>query len=389
MKTHFRPGSPLVPPHAHHGMAPWGARRKTASASARAFLAAVLMTGAALAAPGTAQAQEQPISDGSIMAAIDQLQPGQFLWAPQIAPEGPLLLIVNLTTQRLVVYRNGVPIGVSTVSTGRAGHRTPTGVFTILQKQVRHFSSIYDNAPMPFMQRLTWQGVALHAGNLPGYPASHGCIRLPAQFAELLYGVTALGITVVITDQPSLPRLAPAPEITAQSPLSDIIGGDADAIEWHPERAPDGPVSVLVSGADRRVAVLRNGIVIGNAPVTIDGPAITRVAAYQLRAVDADGYHWVRIPLSAEDAPETTASGANGTPTDAPAANGTPVSGEEQAAADRAHFHVDAAFRRDAESVIAPGTTVIVMPDSLAAGGAGTPMTVIEEEGETPDETAP
>ena len=109
-----------------------------------------------------------------------------------------MLLVVNVKTQRAVLFRNGVPIGATTISTGRPGYRTPTGAFTILQKQVEHYSSKYDNAPMPYMQRLTWYGVALHAGNLPGYPASHGCIRLPAGFAKLLYGVTRLGTPVVI-----------------------------------------------------------------------------------------------------------------------------------------------------------------------------------------------
>jgi len=95
--------------------------------------------------------------------------------------------------------RNGVRIGRSTVSTGTAGHRTPTGVFTVLQKKVDHESSIYKGAKMPNMQRLTWTGIAMHAGQLPGYPASHGCVRLPEDFAEKLYTVTNLGTTVIIS----------------------------------------------------------------------------------------------------------------------------------------------------------------------------------------------
>ena len=146
--------------------------------------------------PALSSAQTAPVL---IDGPIEQLEAGEFFWAPEIAPEGPVALIVNLQTQRAYVYRNGVPIGVSTVSTGKAGHATPTGIFTILQKDRDHRSNLYNDAPMPFMQRLTWSGIALHAGNLPGYPASHGCIRLPAPFAESLYGVTKLGLTVVIT----------------------------------------------------------------------------------------------------------------------------------------------------------------------------------------------
>ena len=97
-------------------------------------------------------------------------------------------MIVSLATQRGTLYRNGVPIAITTVSTGKAGHETPTGVFTILQRDIDHRSNLYDDAPMPYMQRLTWGGVALHGGRLPGYPASHGCIRLPQAFARLIYG---------------------------------------------------------------------------------------------------------------------------------------------------------------------------------------------------------
>ena len=93
----------------------------------------------------------------------------------------------------MYVFRNGVRIGRSTVSTGKQGKRTPTGVFTVLQKKVDHESSIYKGAKMPHMQRLTWTGIALHAGQLPGYPASAGCVRLPVDFAAKLYPVTTIG----------------------------------------------------------------------------------------------------------------------------------------------------------------------------------------------------
>ena len=102
------------------------------------------------------------------------LKPGDFIWHPERATEGPVVVIVSIPEQKAFVYRNGIRIGQSTVSTGRPGHATPTGVFTILQKDINHHSSTYNNAPMPYMERLTWDGIALHAGHLPGYPASHG-----------------------------------------------------------------------------------------------------------------------------------------------------------------------------------------------------------------------
>ena len=103
-----------------------------------------------------------------------------------------------------MLYRNGVLIAASTISTGSKGRETPTGTFTILQKELLHRSRTYDDAPMPYMQRLTTKGVAMHAGYLPGYPASHGCIRLPTGFAKLLYGVTTIGTPVLVVDAAEL-----------------------------------------------------------------------------------------------------------------------------------------------------------------------------------------
>ena len=136
----------------------------------------------------------------SVIERAARLSPGQFVWEPNAASTGPVFLVIDLTRQRVLLYRGGVPIAASAISSGSKGRETPIGVFTILQKEVVHRSRTYDNASMPYMQRLTAQGVAMHAGNLPGYPASHGCIRLPKACAELLYGVTELGTPVTITD---------------------------------------------------------------------------------------------------------------------------------------------------------------------------------------------
>jgi hypothetical protein len=118
---------------------------------------------------------------------------------PPKQPTGPLLLAISIGSQRVTVYDNGTPIASSSISTGMAGHPTPMGIFSVIQKQRWHHSNIYSNAPMPYMQRITWSGVALHAGVVPGYPASHGCIRLPDRFAVRLWGMTRLGARVIIT----------------------------------------------------------------------------------------------------------------------------------------------------------------------------------------------
>lgn len=121
--------------------------------------------------------------------------------------EGPLQIIVSKDLQELKVYDGGVVVATSHVSTGKAGHSTPTGIFSILEKKRTHFSNIYDSAPMPFMQRLTWSGIALHASNsVPSYPASHGCVRLPNAFAKTLFSVTRRGGHVLITDREIVPQ---------------------------------------------------------------------------------------------------------------------------------------------------------------------------------------
>lgn len=117
---------------------------------------------------------------------------------PREALEEGILIVVSLASQQAFVFKDGQVWDSTQVSTGKPGHDTPEGVFTILQKKVRHRSTLYDDAPMPFMQRLTWDGVALHAGRTPGYPASHGCVRLPNEFAEKLYEITNFSSTVVI-----------------------------------------------------------------------------------------------------------------------------------------------------------------------------------------------
>ncbi len=113
-----------------------------------------------------------------------------------------VLIVVSKASQRMYVFKDGALWDSSPVSTGKRGHSTPAGVFPILQKRVYHRSNLYSNAPMPYMQRLTWRGVAIHAGRLPGYPASHGCIRLPYSFARALFRLTnATATTVVVTNE--------------------------------------------------------------------------------------------------------------------------------------------------------------------------------------------
>src|SRR6186713_893881 len=203
------------------------------------------------------------------------LKPGEYWWNPKLSPAGPLMVLVSVPEQTMHVYRNGILIGRSTVSTGSTGHATPGGVFSILEKNKEHYSKKYDNAPMPNMQRLTWTGIAMHSGNLPGYPASHGCIRMPFDFSQLLFSATAAGGTVVVGDGKvpvphlaSNPGLLLAPKDLSAAMVRPLASNEYD---WKPERSASGPITMVVSAADKAIYVYRNGNVIGRAPVEVAG----------------------------------------------------------------------------------------------------------------------
>jgi hypothetical protein len=161
----------------------------------RIGLPALLALLVAFAAPATAA---EPAAAPDL--ATVKLKAGRYVWKPELATEGALEIVISLADQRAFVYRGGTLIGVSTVSSGVKGRESPVGPFRILEKRRFYRSARYDNAPMPFMQRLNWYGIALHAGHVPGYRASDGCIRLPEGFAKALFGATEVGSYVYMTD---------------------------------------------------------------------------------------------------------------------------------------------------------------------------------------------
>jgi len=126
------------------------------------------------------------------------LKPGEYVWATAVPVQGDTRIVADLLTQMVYVYRGDKLVGASSMSSAKTGHITPFGYWTILEKRPFYRSKKYDNAPMPWMQRIDEYGIAFHGGVNPGYPASHGCMRLPMKFAEKLYGVTKLGTKVVI-----------------------------------------------------------------------------------------------------------------------------------------------------------------------------------------------
>ncbi|MBJ7439615.1 MAG: L,D-transpeptidase [Sphingopyxis sp.] len=311
------------------------------------------MSAALLVAPALTSAQH-PVPSMTVADAVERLKPGEYIWAPQVAPEGPIMIVVSLQRQRAYIYRNGVIIGISTVSTGSEGRETPVGIFTVLQKHIDHKSNLYDNAPMPFMQRLTWDGIAMHAGKIPGFPASHGCIRLPTAFAKLLYGVTVKGMTVIITDDAPVPRLAPSPSLFSADGAE--TSPDAEII-WQPELAPMGPISVIISAADLRMIVLRNGKQIASAPVALTRPVV-RPAAFMVRAAGDTGPQWLAVAL----------------PWDKPSpASVTEIAPEKS-------IVVDEKFRLALVKLLTPGDTVVITPDTLQAGSTGAPVVILSDD---------
>jgi hypothetical protein len=276
---------------------------------------------------------------------------------------------VSVDEQLAYVYRNGIRVGVASVSTGKPGHSTPTGVFTILQKDKDHHSKKYDDAPMPYSERLTWDGVALHAGGLPGYPSSHGCIHLPSEFAQLLYGITDMGMTVVVAKQGTAPTDVVHP--LGMAPVDARTGADlavprlsADqAWRWEPEKSPTGPVSLLFSAADQRVLVLRDGVEIGRARVVIDAPG-TPLGTHAYVAADgrgADRWIGVSVPGHGGDA------------------------GQRMSPAALKRVHVAPEFMALVQPLLGPGTNLVVTDlPVLEQETTGRALTVVTADPPTP-----
>jgi hypothetical protein len=327
------------------------------------ILAAALMLPVLMAAPAAAQGSTAS-SPAEFARSAERLKPGEWVWAPAIAPSGPVLVYVDLSRQLATVYRNGVRIGVTSVSSGKAGHETPTGVYTILQKDADHHSSVYNNAPMPYQQRLTWDGVALHAGGLPGYPESHGCVHLPYGFSRSLFAITSIGATVVIdgdaidhvrSTEASL--LAPFDE-KGRKTGSDTLG--SQQFSWAPDRSPKGPMTIIVSKRDQRVVVLRGGIEIGRSVAAI--------------ADDDPGTHLVTLTRGNNGKPRWIYVGLPG------------HAEEEGHDLDESvinRLRLPRRFYEGVRGALQPGTTILIT-NSAVGTAPGEPLTVLDAVVPTP-----
>ncbi|MDX2211300.1 MAG: L,D-transpeptidase [Sphingopyxis sp.] len=324
----------------------------------RSYLVGLTAIALGISPPSFAQGSKAS-SAIELARQAEALKPGQWVWAPEIAPEGPMTVYVDLSRQLATIYRNGVRIGVSTVSSGKPGHETPTGVFTILQKDAKHRSSTYNNAPMPFQQRLTWDGVALHAGGLPGYPESHGCIHLPFEFARLLFGETHMGGTVIVAGRAGQPSLTHSAGVLGAAgekgaAIAHLPLDNGESFRWTPEVSPTGPITVIVSRSDQRVIVLRNGAEIGRARAALaDHDFETHVLT--LTKLPDGRLRWIFAGVPGH-------AGEMGQPMDAAILN---------------QLRLPHEFHERLNEIIVPGTTILVTEAPVLPQNSGKPMTII------------
>jgi len=244
-------------------------------------------------------------------------------------PEASLQVVVSLKEQRIALYDAGKLLAQSVVSTGMKGHPTPTGIFSVIQREKYHESNIYSNAPMPLMQRLTWSGIALHAAVLPGYPASHGCIRLSYRFAKQLWGATKIGTRVIVSREAVAPievthpvLFRPSDEQSAETASSNPLGSSGhvgapiqgrpygetitannsfgDVLATTPSYGADGatlastgsagqtngiinpaePVSIFINARERRLFIRQRFKPILDLPLTIRNPGVPFEGTY-------------------------------------------------------------------------------------------------------------
>src|SRR5207248_1751125 len=177
-------------------------------------------------------------------------------------PQGPLIIAVSIDRQKVRIFDDNGVFAEAPVSTGMRGHPTPIGVFSVIQKHKFHHSNIYSGAPMPFMQRITWSGVAMHAGVLPGYPASHGCIRMPMAFAVKMWNWTRMGARVIVTPGQITPARFTHPLLVAQKVVPQPLIAD--------DPATDAPAVKSDKGADAGHATRPANVSAANSEPSLD-----------------------------------------------------------------------------------------------------------------------
>jgi lipoprotein-anchoring transpeptidase ErfK/SrfK len=352
--------------------------------------------------------------------------------------KGLLSVIISIDKQRLTLYSDGQPIAYSRVSTGVPGHPTPTGVFSVIQKDRWHHSNIYSNAPMYFMQRITWSGVAMHEGVVPNHPASHGCIRLPGAFARQMWGITKLGVRVIITHGEVTPvaisnerlftlKREPAePKGEAQAKL-ETTGGTSNAFELaqlsaarrdgrasnptvldvskplapaldamayalgtprettgpefkpvEPKPLRPGPIAVFISRKEGKIFVRKGFEPVFDAPVTFEDPnRPLGTHVFTALAVNGDNttLRWNVVSMPGAGSPPVKKS-AKGKRVETPAAPVVGPASNATEALDRVTIPQDALER--ISELMSPGASLIISDKGLGGEtGKGTDFIVL------------
>jgi len=317
---------------------------------------------------------------------------------PQETPKGPLQIIISIADQRVSLYHNGTLVARSSVSTGVRRHPTPLGVFSVVEKQRWHRSNIYSGAPMPYMQRVTWSGIALHAGELPGYPASHGCIRLTNDFAIRLWHLTKRGTRVIIARQDVVPVEITNPHLfvskpktasgspeslaiavagnrnktaaTTQAPLMSSVDTQETADSQAVGSAPSGaapqkvvPISVFVSRKLSRLFVRQGFTPLFDVPVKIQNseePLGTHVFTVMEPLDKGSAVRWsvVSIPEQSTSADSTKERKVPKQQFVETAPSATPLSDNANTALDRIEIPQDAV--EQISQLLIPGSSLII-----------------------------
>src|SRR4051795_6372591 len=245
-------------------------------------------------------------------------------------PQGPLIIAISIDQQKVRVYDANGLFAESPVSTGMKGHSTPMGVFSVIQKNKMHRSNIYSGAPMPYMQRITWSGVAMHAGVLPGYPASHGCIRMPMAFAVKMWNWTRMGARVIITPGQITPASFSHPLLVAQKVVPQpLIANDP---------ATDAPAVKSDKGADAGAATKPANSSLVNSETSLDlRPTVGHATPLRERTHTADASTALPAINSIVTMSDATPSAAKVRPAnDAPNAEAKPDATQSEPAVETA-----------------------------------------------------
>src|SRR5215475_9112371 len=309
----------------------------------------------------------------------------------------PLMAIVALGEQRVTIYDADGRILRAPVSTGQSGYETPAGIYSLIQKEAEHFSNLYDDASMPFMQRITWSGVALHAGALPGYPASHGCIRLSSNFATRLWHLTKVGTRVIITRKEVAPVDIAAPALLTSAPkpaapiadddpgrglgasiavktatAADVASSTSDgaSLEGQPDAGEQAglvhPISIFVSRKTQNLSVRQGFAPLFDTPIRIDQPDTPiGTHVFTAMATEPSAMRWtlVSIPDDARGEPrkEERKASLQASPKASVADNAI-----EQVNALLGRVHIPSNVYDRIAALLTPGSSLIISDDAVS-----------------------